>query len=554
MKSNKTKTIIIILCFFFLNLFWVTQDNRLPFIGDDARWLVETNNLTQFLKSGDFNGFGNRFGHLFMQDTNSVPRTPLFTLLSIPSFLVFGTSTDVAIITNLIVFAIASWLVYLLVCKIFNNEKQADLIGLLAVIVFNLFPGYFGMARLYMSEILQTAFVLLITLLTLKWGNSKTVWGYLILGILAGLGVLLRYILPIYLIVPALFFLYQQYKQKYKFKQIVLRLGLFLIGFVPVAATWYSNNFVAYWEFTRYTSNGALAEVVSLGPVWSPLTWFKYWKVIGLWHFSWPILLVTAGILGAGFIKLFSQKFKIKLLKKPSQAQWNMLYVALIPLPALLITTFSVNKTARYFLPVEIFWLILGVYIFWQVLQFLVVKVNKANLKWLAVAIMFMGAILAYPFMQSVLKPLPTLPGTSYLEATGKPLSVDPSLEMYEFVRATVNEKADASLPMYIIPEQVRLNDAEMQWYFVTNKTKINALGEFSPQHTYEEGKTKLATAQLLVIDFNPVMPEAYQDKYLQLLNYLTLNGGFDVLASKEFSNGAKLIVMKRQPIFALQY
>lgn len=553
MKSNKTKTIVIIICFFLLNLFWVTQDNRLPFIGDDARFLMETNNLANILKAGDLAGFANKWQDLFIVDTNSVPRTPLFTLLSVPTFMLFGPSTDAAVVTNLIVFALCSWLVYVFVQELFKHEKQKELIGLLAVIMFNVFPGYYGMARMYMSEIVQTAVVILIAYLALKWGKSKKNINYLWLGLLAGLAMLLRFIIPIYLVVPALIFIYQQWQNKYKLQQWLIKIGLFVVGFIPVAASWYGKNLVTYWNFTTYTSYGSLGEVTSLGPVWSTITWLKFWKVIGLWHFSWPVLLMVVVLLITAVVVVFKRKlYKIKL-KKLSKTQWVLSYLAIIPLPALLMTTLSANKTARYFLPVEVFWIILGVYVFWLLLVYLVEKLKTKQIKYLLIIIMFIGAICCYPFAQSVINILPQLPASVYLPSSGKPLKTDASYDLYDYILSVYETNGYAADATYLIPEQVRLNDAELQWFFCTNESKIDSIGELSPQHSLEDAIKKVDEATILVIDYNAIVPDDYRDKYLQLVDYVISSGEFEVVDSKEFNKDAKIVIMKRLPIYALQ-
>lgn len=548
-KSTKIKVIVLIVCFFLLNTFWILQDNRFPFIGDDSRWLFETNRLATVLKTGDINAFSETWQNLFMVDTNSVPRTPLFALLSVPSFLLFSANTDVAIITNLIVFAACSWVLYLFCLELFKHDKQKELIGLLAVIAFNVFPGFYGMARLYMSEITQTLIVLLVSYLLLKWGKKRLIWSYLILGILLALGVLLRFIIPIYLVVPALVFIYQQYSLKYSLKEIVLKIGLFFVGFIPVVATWYAKNFTAYWDFTTYTSYGVLAEVTSLGPVWSPITWLKFWKVIGLWHFSWPWIIAILAIVIVGIIILVKKKKLNINLKKLSNTQTTILYLLSIPIPALLMTTLSVNKTARYFLPVEIFIIVLVVYLFWLILKYLVTVIKREHIKYLFVAIVIGGGLISYPFMQSVIKFLPQLPLSVYMPSSGKPLTVDSNAEVYDFV---FNELKDVNESYYLIPEQVRLNEAQLQWYAYSQGIKMQSKGELSPQHSLEDAVSKVETATILVIDYNAIVPELYYDKYIQLVDYVISTGEFEIVASKSFSNGAEIVILKRINIYAL--
>lgn len=545
------KVVIIIICFFVLNALWVSQDNRIPFTGDDSRWLFETNKLATHLKQGDIAGFADRWQNMFIEDTNSFPRTPLFTLLSVPTFMLVGPNTDAAVITNLLVFALCSWFVYLLCLEIFKHEKQKGLIALLAVIAFNVFPGYFGLARMYMSEIMQTLLVVFISYIAIKQQQSRNPYWYLVLGVLAALAMLLRFIMPIYLVIPGLIFLYQQFKLKYSVKEVLIRFGLFVLGFLPLAATWYAQNLIPYWEFTRYTSFGPLAEITSLGPVWSPVTWLKFWNVIALWHFSWPWLLAILLLLIISAFFIIKKRLYIINLRKLTTTQKTFLLLALIPVPAFLMATLSINKTARYFLPVEVFWILLLVYIFWQILVAVVAQVKKQQLKFVFIAILLLGSLISYPFMQSVITFLPQLPRTSYLPNSGKPLKTDSSRDMYNFALASLTIYTDANSSVYILPEQVRFNDAQLQWEFAQKEIPRVFLGEFSSYHSFADGVAKVDVADTIVLDLNPDIPETYIAKYELLKEYVLTSEQFQIVTSLDLTNGAQLVILNRVKIFA---
>lgn len=541
---KKKKLVILLIVFFLLlNTFWVLSNNRLPYIGDDARWLQETNDLVLSFKTTGLTGFWQSWQTMFIEGTNSFPRTPLFTLLSFPAFLIFGANEKVALIMNLLVFALVSGLVYRGTRAIFRKHAHKEEIALLAVVLLNVFPGYYGMARLYMSEILQTLLVVLLVFLTWRWRKVQSVKVYLLLGLLAALGVLLRFILPIYLVVPAFVFLWGQFKNKYSVKEIAIRLGLFLLGFLPLAATWYGPNFSTYWAFTQYTSTGELAEITSLGPVWSPLTWFSYFKVIALWHWGIPLLTIVIGAFGLVSFKLKKAVFTKILANK------ELLYLLLTPVPALIITTLSVNKTARYFLPVEFLWLIalsyLGVWLWYSLPQF------KTGLR--KGLLLLIALVLAYPFLQSVAVFLPRLPGTGYLSASGPYLKTDPSQEKYDFVSEFIGLLGDEVRrgDTYLIPEQVKFNEAELVWYGTQKGLQLNSIGEFSAYSSLAEGIKKVGLAEILIIDTNPELAEKYYAKFTELKTYVLDDPNWHEVARQNFEDGSNMIILMRTPYLA---
>ena len=526
------KKYLVILLFFLLNSFWVIQDNTLPAIGDDARWLSETANLTQIVKSGDSQAVFDKWENMFVKDTNSFPRTPLFTAMSVPSFLVFGINENVAVITNVFVLAITSLLLSFFVEELFKNNSNRSKISLFAIIIFNLMAGTYGLSRLYMSEILQTAFVILISFIYLKFKDRFSYKSYLFLGLLWGLALLLRFLMPMYLIVPSLFFLKWQLDQKKKFYEYALAIIVFLIPFLLTTLTWYGQNLTTYIEFTRYTSSGELAEITSLGPVYSPVTWFKYWKVIGLWHFGLPILIMA----GVSLIINFFKTSKLKLLfafKELYFLIWSFL-------PALVMTTLSVNKTARYFYPVEFFIVIIIAYLVYQVWA------NKNKVYKLIV--LFLFALSFYPFLNSFITILPSIPYTNFMYSSSEYQVLDNDEQKYSFIIDELKkypyvEKDEA----YLVAETPEVNDAQILWYAYQKGEKINTIGEFSLYTTLDEGKAKIDKADLVILHTGLSFEEKYMQKYLDALKYVKSNPAFELVSDKEYYDSSSIMIFKRK-------
>lgn len=526
------KKYLVILFFFLLNSFWVIQDNTLPAIGDDARWLSETANLTQTVQSGNSAAVFDKWQNMFIKDTNSFPRTPLFTAMSVPSFLIFGINENVAVITNVFVLAITSLLLAFFVEELFKNNSGKTKISLISILIFNLMAGTYGLSRLYMSEILQTAFVILISLIYLKCKDKFSYRSYFVLGLLWGMAFLLRFLMPMYLVVPTYFFLKWQLNQKKKFYQYALAVLIFVVPFLLTTLSWYGQNLNTYIEFTKYTSSGELAEITSLGPVYSPETWFKFWKVICLWHFGLPILALA----GVSLIINFYKTSKIKLLF----AFKELNFLILSFLPAFLLTTFSVNKTARYFYPVEFFVVVLIAYLVYQVWA------NKSKVYKLIV--LFLFALSFYPFLNSIITVLPTIPYTNFMYSSGEYQTVDKDEVKYSFIVDELKKYPyEQKDQVYLIAETPEVNDAQILWYSFQKGENIKTIGEFSLYTTASEGKAKVDKADLVILHTGLVFDEKYMSKYLEMINYVKGNPAFELVSNKEYIDSSSILIFKRK-------
>jgi 4-amino-4-deoxy-L-arabinose transferase-like glycosyltransferase len=535
------RNILIALVFVILNSYWVLQDNTIPAIGDDARFLHESAMMTQVISNGDTNEIWNKWQNLFIEDTTSVPRTPLFTLTAVPAFLNSGFNEDSALLTNIGITGLTSILLALFVKELFGHKSYNETLATLSVILFNLMPATYGFSRLYMSEMLQAFFVLLISLLYLKFRHDLKYWQYFLLGIMWGLALLLRVLMPIYLLVPTIFFIIWQLELKKAKSKYLFAFLIFLLPTLGLAATWYAPNFSTYFNFVGDTSMGEIAGVTSLGPVLSPLTWLRFWKVILTWHLGWPLLAFSSVAIlifilkqsKFGIFKTFLRDKMVNLLKEnfsienKKQVYNAKLFLTLSFIPALIITTASLNKTARYFFPVEPFIIVLFAYFLY--------KVWESNLVIAKLYIIIGIIFIAIPFVNSLGFGFPGLPYTNLMYSSAQFQVQDKDFGKFEFVLESLSRLQGK---YYILPETVDFNDAALIWKSDQKGLHINSVGEFSLYNTFEQGLQKISQADIVILQDNAVLADMYQDKYLQLAKTIKEDGRFTQIGSRNFDDG----------------
>jgi hypothetical protein len=415
----------------------------------------------------------------------------------------------------------------------------------MAIIIFNLLPGTYGLSRLYMSEMLQAFFVILITWLYLKFRHDLKLRNYLLLGVLWGLALLLRILMPVYLLIPTIFFVKWQLELKQPRRQYILALLMLLIPACLLAATWYGPNLTTYFNFVGETSLGNIASVTSLGPIYSPLTWLRYWKVIMLWHFGWPLLLLAGlallhygymipakGIIGTlirdRMISLIKENFVISKIKHIYNAK---LFLFLSALPALIITTASDNKTARYYFPAEIFLVVL--------IAYFIFKLWDSNRLWARVSVIAGLGLCLYPFLQSVTPTLTKLPETNLMYTSDLFQIEDPDLSKYDFVLENLKLNKGS---YYIVPETIGFNDAELIWYARQQNIALNSLGEYSLYTTLEQGLQKVREADIVILHSGVTLnSEQAMSKYLDLQKNIAEDTSFRSLGANIYEDGTSL-------------
>lgn len=141
---------------------------------------------------------------LFTALTYPPYRTPAIFILAQPFLRLFGPDMDSAQLLNVTLLAIVIWLTYLLGAHLSNRRT-----ALFAALLVGLFPMIAAMARLYYTELFLTAMVTL-NLLALYYSRafSKRSWS-LVWGTSLGIGLLVKWTMPIYVALPLIWVLWQ---------------------------------------------------------------------------------------------------------------------------------------------------------------------------------------------------------------------------------------------------------------------------------------------------------------------------------------------------------
>ena len=126
----------------------------------------------------------------------------LITVLPVPFYIIFGNTYENALYVNLIFMILASFFLYKLGISI-AGEKEA----LLSVFVLNVFPLMIGMSREFLTEYGLMTFVIMWMYYLLRYDLFQKRKISCILGIILGLGMLMKISFILYIVFPTLFVL-----------------------------------------------------------------------------------------------------------------------------------------------------------------------------------------------------------------------------------------------------------------------------------------------------------------------------------------------------------
>ncbi|MDP2922949.1 MAG: glycosyltransferase family 39 protein [Candidatus Omnitrophota bacterium] len=230
----KQKTVYLLLaaiiCFHVVNNLIILKIDNIPFIYDlFNNYQHSISNYNLILKSPIqvFN-FGN--------PELSFHYPPLLYWMTLPFFLLFGTGEDVAVMANMIFFAVLILATYGI-----GKELHDEKVGLLAAFTVSMFPAIFGYSRVYTVDFLQASLVTLTIYLLIKTEYFSNKKFSILLGFGLGIGMLGKQTCLIYVGVPLLFYLLISIKNKTGFcVKNMLFSGLIAI---VLSFPWYYSHF-----------------------------------------------------------------------------------------------------------------------------------------------------------------------------------------------------------------------------------------------------------------------------------------------------------------------
>lgn len=270
------------------NLYWLREN--VVMVGHDATaYLVASLNYTDFF---------NRLSPaaLFEGLTYSEYRTPFLYLATQPFFWLFGADADSAQWTNVVTLPVVIVLTYALGRVVAGRRA-----GIIAAAITALLPMMTAMARLYYTEMHLTAVVtasLLALLLADGFRRRGWAWAW---GVLAGLGLLVKWTYPMYVALPLLWVLWRNgfigaqwaalRRLRIDWRRLLLAAaigtGLALLWYWPnrdlaaelPAGAWMLPSWAILWSLTAYA---LLNPASPVGNVWAAL--FLGASIASLWY------------------------------------------------------------------------------------------------------------------------------------------------------------------------------------------------------------------------------------------------------------------------------
>ncbi|HEY6393587.1 MAG TPA: glycosyltransferase family 39 protein [Bryobacteraceae bacterium] len=308
--------------------------SQTPTFWDDSAYLSGSLELFDSLTQNGVRGFVNTFGHLHPY------LAPLICALPTPLYLALGRDHDPR-------FLIGAGLIILLSLYLFwmGECLWSAREGLLAVAIVQTMPLIYGLSRQFIQDYGLTTLVVMwmYYLLCRPLNSAGTV---VRMGIVLGLGMLMKITFPLYVGVPTALIAIAALRERRDWRGAltVVRNFLFiLLAGGIIASIWYLPNRRSIYSYALSTGFGKLAENYGSTNVFSPAVLFQYFVVLAICAFSCYYVLLAIGLLPWGVRALF-RKVGMKTLHKFGLICW-----LIVPLA---VTSFGVNKDPRYVAPI----------------------------------------------------------------------------------------------------------------------------------------------------------------------------------------------------------
>ena len=366
--------VFFILCLLAVNIRWLKW-NTAPPAWDQSGYLENSQVMYHALTERGLAGFGKAYTIAFWGVS-----APLFSLLPIPFYLIFGNTTKVVYIPNLIFLILFNVYLFKLVNLLTKNRAAA----LLACLFSSTFPLLIAGSRDILVEYFTTTMTVIFIYYLLLNKNFQNKKYNVLLGALLGFGLLFKALFPLYIALPTLYILYLALKEKRNFydKTIWKSVGLILAVGGFLAATWYYKNILYVAHFAYLASFGAMAKDYSMQVKNFSLLFINYGLSV-----YYSVLLVLAG-----FIFLIK---KIKGKEKIFSFNFWLLLFWFLPTVIYFIAT---NKTLRFLTPfIPVFGIALAIFLA-QILP----KATKIVLPVAALLLVFPTYNLLYSSFKSV--------------------------------------------------------------------------------------------------------------------------------------------------------
>jgi len=292
---------------------------------DNAQYLAHSIRLYQTLNMEGVVSFGKLFFF------GGPSKAPLVMIMPLPFYYLLGTDMITAQLVHVICFILIAFLLFRI------GQLNGTNVGFFSVIIFSVIPWVFFHARIFLTELPLTLFVVWTIYLLLQPLRPKL---EILLGIAIGLGLMTKVSYPVFVAGPFILWIFNRWSQDGYAKTIWSLAKIGAIAFL-IFGPWYILNFKRLIDYSWYAIT---YEPGSMGPIFSIKTILYFWKRLFWDHFGvyLSVLLIIAII---GWLQMRKNGAE-------GDEQRKKLYVIIGGLlVSLIVATFRPNKQPSHLIP-----------------------------------------------------------------------------------------------------------------------------------------------------------------------------------------------------------
>jgi hypothetical protein len=247
----RARFVFAILSLFFLGttVIWLRLD-RSPPTWDDSFYLSNSLVMYDALTEGGLPAYARQ------SLTVMRIKPPLIALLPTPVYLMVGRKPRAALLVNLAFLLILFAALYAL-----GKRYASRRAGLIALYIAGTMPLVYGLARWYLVDCGLTAIVCVAIVLIAGFGDSAGPWRAFLLGVTCGLGLLMKFSFPLYVVIPLVYLAIRERRTFLRPRTLLA----FAAPALALALPWYFLNVRTALETALIAGTGETARLYRTG-------------------------------------------------------------------------------------------------------------------------------------------------------------------------------------------------------------------------------------------------------------------------------------------------
>lgn len=498
---------------------WIFK-NTIPPAWDQANYLEASEYLRQSLANHGLLDF-------LIKSTEVVGRRgPLISILPVPLYLFFGPSNRAALFVNLIFFWLFVFFFYRLIRRSFGEK-----VALSSVLITSTMPLFYGVARQFYVEFGLTTIVVVWLYFLVKSNYLTSHKNLLILGIITGLGFLMKTHFFLFVAGPATLIFWQAFKRN---KIIIIKnLTFVAIPAILIAGPWYIRNIkTVLWHAKRATNPELLGSYYYGLPFSLDVISKSLWDIVNF------------GI--SGYYSLILLALLVIFIIKRARFKFNWFLISWFFVP-FLVFFFGPNKDYRLMLPILP---LIAVFISW--LYFAVINKNRFT---------YLFLILIIPVLIFVNLTLFEQPPLNQRVSFGHLLVLDKKVGFYvapprnqhwpivEILRYLANLDKSGKKIVILASEHESFNINNLRYYALKEESPltIKTASYFPKDTATDEVLTFIDSGDLLIMRVDGEAGPADINRFNGLIvNNLDYSKWQKVENGFSFPDGGKLLIFRK--------